>query len=117
MKISFQARLTAKAWGICSRSAPFAAVALLLAAAAGCTDRVLTDSEQAIAGSYALDDVRASGTGGMPPGLELRNCTLTIRSDHSFAFTNVPSADLSKTESYTGTWSLRIMHVWETTGY
>lgn len=117
MKISFQTRLTAKAWGLCLCSAAFAALALLLAATGGCGDRILADSEQAIVGSYALDHVRGSGTGGTPPGLELRNCTLTIRPDHSFAFTNVPSADLSQTVSYTGTWSLRIMRVWETTGY
>lgn len=116
-------RLGIRFAGCCRAAVTFAALALILASAAGCSDResdrILGESEKAIVGSYALDHVRAVGIDGTPPPqfAKLENCSLSIQPDHTFAATNFPSSDLSKVVSYTGMWSLRVMKVWETTGY
>lgn len=127
-----------------------AGLTLLLAAsgicAGGSPDPVLPAGEQAIIGSYRLDNLLlAPGklvllpTGnpvfeGMGDTLEQASrkrllnaqqlavlqradCTMTLLADHSFWITNLPSADLSRTVSLRGTWSMAVYHVFERQGY
>lgn len=144
MKNSFQPRRR----GV-QRSA-FATLALLPLNMAqggeGTPDPLLTAGEQAIVGSYKLDNVLLAprklvvlpngsqlfeGAGDMPAQaaqkgllnaeqlalLQKDDCTMTIRPDRTFAITNLPTANLSQSVGLMGTWSLQVYHVWDTYGY
>ena len=148
MKIIVQMNRIARAFG--SFSWRFAVLALLTAApstcVAGSPDPLLAAGEQALGGSYKLDNVLlAPGKlvvlpngnplfEGMGDTLEQaaakglvnakqvavfqrQDCTMTILPDHSFVITNLPSPNLSQTASVTGTWSIQVYHVFETYGY
>ena len=126
-----------------------ATLAFLIAASgtwAAAPDPLLPAGEQALIGSYKLDNVllaarklvllpnaqpmfQALGETldqasqeGLLNGKQvevLRNhvCTLTFAADHTFNFTNVPSGDLNTTMQVAGTWSMQVYHVFDTYGY
>ena len=49
--------------------------------------------------------------------LQRNDCTLTVSADHTFAITNLPTANFSKVVSVNGTWTIRVYHVFDTYGY
>ncbi|MGH7969766.1 MAG: hypothetical protein ACREIC_13665, partial [Limisphaerales bacterium] len=112
----------------------------------GTPDPLLASGEQALIGSYKLDNVllapaklvvlpnsdplfkdmgdspeQAAQKGLLNPTqlavLKRQDCALTILADYSFVITNLPSADLTRTFTVKGTWSMRVYHVFDTYGY
>ena len=112
----------------------------------GSPDPLLAAGEKAIVGAYKLDHVLLApgkvivlpntsplfaGMGDTPEGaarkgllnaaqvavLKGKHCTMTILADRSLVITNLPSADLSRTASLKGTWSIRVYHVFDAYGY
>lgn len=136
----------ARRLGRCS----FAAIVLMMAASArssgGNPDPLLASGEQALVGTYKLDNVllapgklvvlpnsnpffadlgdlpeRAAQKGLLSAAqvavLKRQDCTLTILADHSFVITNLPSADITQVVTLKGAWSVNVYHVFETYGY
>ena len=141
MKISLQPRRYGLPTGA------LAALALLAVnSAMGSDGPLLAAGEQALVGPYRLDNVLLApgklvvlpdgnplfeGMGDKPDQaakkgllnaeqlalLQKHSCTMTIRPDHTFAITNLPSADLTRAISLMGTWSVQVYHVFDTYGY
>ena len=81
--------------------------------------RIQRASENEIVGSFELQSVRSRGTNQTPlePFAHLEHCRLHLAADHAFSATEIPSAELTKIVSITGTWSLKITKTWDTRGY
>ena len=109
-------------------------------------DPLLASGEQALVGSYKLDNVLLApgklvvlpnsdplfkDMGDSPEQaaqkgllnatqlavLKRQDSTMTILTNHSFVITNLPSADLTRTFTVKGTWSMKVYHVFDTYGY
>ena len=127
---------------------PLAWLTILLA---GCgrqnPEPLLAAGEQALVGSYTLDNVllgqgkvvllpgsifqgmgdmgdtpeqaRTKGllTSAQAATLQREDCTMQIVADHTFTISNLPAAGLSGTVAIKGSWSLTVYHVFETYGY
>jgi hypothetical protein len=150
MRRSSHSNLVAKSKAAHWRAGAFTALALFIAASSGChsgiPDPLLAAGEQALIGSYALNNLllapgkvivpphRSSlfdGMGDTPDQavkkgflrseqaavLQRKNCTMTIQADHRFVITNLPSADFSQTFTATGVWSIAVYHVFDAYGY
>lgn len=112
----------------------------------GSPDPLLASGEQAFVGSYKLDSVLLApgklivlpncdtffkDAGDSPEQaaqkgllnaaqlavLKREDSMMTILSDHTFVITNLPSADLTRTITVNGTWSMKVYHLFETYGY
>jgi len=126
-----------------------ACIALLPIVLAGCgqkmPDPLLAAGEQAIVGSYSLDNVllrpgtvvvlRDSVFGGIIGDtpeqaakkgiltlagaalLQRNDCRMQIAADHTFVISNLPAADMSGILSLRGRWTLTVYHFSETYGY
>lgn len=126
---------------------PVALIAILLA---GCgnrgSDLLLAAGEQALVGTYKLDNVlltpgklvllpdgnplfvgmgdtpeQAGRKGLLEPSqvatLQKDTCTLTVLADHNFTISNLPTADLSQSASSKGNWSIQVYHFSGAHGY
>jgi hypothetical protein len=109
-------------------------------------DPLLAAGEEALVGSYKLDNVLLApgkvillpnwhpmfeGMGDTPDqasqngllnarqvaSLQNHAGTMTFGADHTFTIANLPSADLNGTVRVAGTWSMQIYHVFDTYGY
>ena len=131
-------------------SCALAALTLLMVdsakSSAASPDPLLASGEQALVGSYKIDNVLLSpgklvvlpnsnplfqDMGDTPEQaaqkgllnetqlavLKRQDCVMTILVNHSFLITNLPSGDLTRTFTVKGTWSMKVYHVFDTYGY
>lgn len=113
---------------------------------AGTPDPLLPAGEQALIGSYKLDNVllapgklvvlpngnplfqdmgdspeQAARKGLLNASqlavLKRQDSTLTILTNHTFVLSNLPSTDLTRTFTVRGTWSINVYHAFDTYGY
>lgn len=113
---------------------------------AGTPDPLLAAGEQAFIGSYKLDNVLLApgklvvlpnsnplfkDMGDSPEQaaqkgllnakqlavLKRQDSTMVILTNHSFVITNLPSADLTRSFTVKGTWSMKVHRVFDTYGY
>ena len=120
-------------------------VSLLAAGAQSAPDPLLRAGEEALVGTYRLDNVLlAPGQllvihqgnplfDGAGDSLEhaaakgllnsnqvavlSSNCTLKITAAHAFSVTNLPAESFSRNINFDGSWSMKVYHVFDTYGY